>query len=47
MRELVSWHVQPGEAYLLERAMCTIFGQDSTQWWNGNFIIREEFRGIK
>ena len=45
MRNLVSWHVQPGEAYLLERAMCTIFGQDSTPWWNGNFIIREEFRG--
>jgi len=44
MRELVSWHAQPGEAYLLERAMCTIFGQDSTPWWNGDFKIKKEFK---
>jgi len=44
MREAVSWDIQPGEAYLLERAMCTIFGQGSTQWWNGDFTIREKYR---
>lgn len=35
MKELVSWHVQPGEAYLLERALFTLF--------NNNFIIKEKY----
>ena len=35
MREYVSWHVQPGEAYLLERLMFTLF--------RNNFTIREKF----
>ena len=36
MRELVSWDVQPGEAYLLERMMFTLF--------ENNFIIREKYK---
>jgi len=38
MRSYVSWHVQPGEAYLLERAMFTLF--------KNNFTIREQYRNI-
>lgn len=36
MRELVSWHVQPGEAYLLERMMLTLF--------ENNFVVREKYK---
>jgi len=36
MRNYVSWHHKPGEAYLLERAMFTLF--------NNNFKIREKYR---
>lgn len=36
MREYVSWDVKPGEAYLLERAIFTIF--------NNSFSINEKFR---
>ena len=36
MRNYVSWHTQPGEAYLIERALFTLF--------NGNFIIKEKFK---
>lgn len=36
MRNYVSWHHKPGEAYLLERAMFTIF--------KNNFIIREKYK---
>jgi hypothetical protein len=36
MREYVSWHVQPGEAYLLERALFTLF--------NNPFNIREKYK---
>ncbi len=36
MREYVSWHVQPGEAYLLERALFTLF--------KNNYIIREKYK---
>jgi hypothetical protein len=36
MRNYVSWHHKPGEAYLLERAMFTLY--------NNNFIIREKYR---
>jgi len=36
MRDYVSWHVQPGEAYLLERALFTLF--------KNNFIIREKYK---
>ena len=35
MREYVSWHVQPGEAYILERAMFTLF--------NNSFTIKEKY----
>jgi hypothetical protein len=38
MRHYVSWHVQPGEAYLLERAMFTLF--------SNNFTIKEQYRNI-
>jgi len=36
MREYVSWHVQPGESYLLERALFTLF--------NNSFNIREKYK---
>jgi hypothetical protein len=36
MREYVSWHVQPGEAYLLERAIFTLF--------NNSFTIKEKYK---
>jgi hypothetical protein len=36
MRDLVSWDVQPGEAYLLERMMFTLF--------ENNFIIKEKYK---
>ena len=35
MRHYVSWHVQAGEAYLLERAIFTLF--------KGDFIIKEKY----
>ena len=36
MRYYVSWHVQPGEAYLLERALFTLF--------NNTFNIKEKYK---
>ena len=36
MREYVSWDVKPGEAYLLERALFTLF--------SNSFIIRDKYR---
>jgi hypothetical protein len=36
MREYVSWHVKPGEAYLLERAIFTLF--------NNSFTIKEKYK---
>ena len=36
MRNYVSWNVKPGEAYLLERAMFTLY--------NNNFTIREKYK---
>lgn len=36
MRDYVSWHVQPGEAYLLERAIFTFF--------NNPFTIKERYK---
>jgi len=36
MRHYVSWAIQPGEAYLLERAMFTLF--------SNNFTIREKYK---
>jgi len=38
MRYYVSWDVKPGEAYLLERAMFTLF--------SNNFTIKEEYKNI-
>jgi len=35
MRDMVSWHVQPGEAYLLERALFTLF--------ENSFIIKNKY----
>lgn len=35
MRRYVNWHVQPGEAYLLERALFTLFKNE--------FIIKEKY----
>jgi hypothetical protein len=36
MREHVSWDVKPGEAYILERAMFTLF--------NNDFIIKDKYK---
>jgi hypothetical protein len=36
MREYVSWHVQPGESYLLERSIFTLF--------NNSFTIKEKYK---
>jgi hypothetical protein len=36
LRMLVSWDIRPGEAFILERAIFTIF--------NNNFIIKEKFK---
>lgn len=35
MRNYVSWHIQPGEAYLLERALFTLY--------SNSFIIKEKY----
>ena len=36
MRHYVSGHVQPGEAYILERALFTLF--------NNKFTIKEKYK---
>jgi hypothetical protein len=38
VRELVSWDIRPGEAFIIERALYTIF--------NNDFIIKKQYRNI-